>query len=293
MASASTFPLQVHNCTNEEIVCRWFSQQVLASNEIRIPPRGHSVVQGAFVGMDIFASKAFDPSSTYASVHLEQPVNDIHFSEDAGGYGRGRMPEPSALDRDLGLRPPVPLGGGGGGGMVQAPVPRKPKRKKRRPLFGGVAKDGNAAETAGGDDDDNEPGAAFDGDGDGDELGQDANGGRVWVPGMGFMSAESIAQLPVHVRQAMMRQRQAQRQMPRGPISYAPPPPQLPYYQDDDDDADASEDGDYESSGGGLRGKLPTFAQLRANWKKYLGPAVLFLVMAYVAYVLLWRSRRK
>jgi hypothetical protein len=87
--NASVHPLVIHNCTNDDIICRYMQQGKMGRAEVRIGPRGQKMIQDAYQGMKIFASSMFDPSSSFASLQVNQNVDEIYFDGQSGGYGRG------------------------------------------------------------------------------------------------------------------------------------------------------------------------------------------------------------
>lgn len=90
MVGASLFPLTVHNNSNEELLCRYMRQGQAGSGEVRIEPRGAAMIRDAYAGMTLYASNSYDPSSPFAMLRVSQSdIDDVHFTESAGGLGRG------------------------------------------------------------------------------------------------------------------------------------------------------------------------------------------------------------
>lgn len=215
-------PLLIHNCTNDELVCRYMQQGKMGRGEVRIGPRGQKLIQDAYMGMKIYASSTYDPSSAIP-FHLNQIVDEIHFTETGGGYGKGAPVGPPAAAHDEAF---------------------ESSRQRVRKLNDDIARKSEAAAAAAADKQlasdgsDDTHGTSLarahssdltkQGGGGGGLTGENVGGeggddGRVWVPGMGWMNA---ADIPPHVlkqlaaRRAMERQREIQSQ-----TSEAPPYP--------------------------------------------------------------------
>lgn len=85
----SAFALTVHNCTNDDILCRYMKNGQIGTGEVNIGPRASKLLTDAYAGMVLYASNSFDPSAAYAQLQINQHVDEVHFTESAGGYGRG------------------------------------------------------------------------------------------------------------------------------------------------------------------------------------------------------------
>lgn len=211
-------PLTIHNCTNDDIVCRYIQSGQMGRAEVRIGPRGQAMLRDAYSGMVIYASNMFDPSSAFATMQLNQEVDEIHFTDKGGGYGRGPAVGPPAHARDE---------------AYEESRLRTQTRNKEREATAAAA---TASQTIPGDGADNHGvsltrahsadltkqggGVAEAGGGEGGGGGGPGDDGRVWVPGLGWMAREAI---PPHVmqqleaRQAMQRSHGVQQQRGASP----------------------------------------------------------------------------
>lgn len=215
---SSSSPLMIHNCTNEDLVCRYMKQGQMGQSEIRIGPRGQKMVQDAYMGMRIYASTAYDPSSAMP-FHLNQIVDEIHFTESGGGYGKGAPVGPPAAAHDQAFEDSkarvrkINAERAHQAAEVEA---EKPLVNDSDDIHGtslSRAHSSDLTQQGGG-------GGGLSGENVGGEGGGDD---RVWVPGMGWMHT---ADIPPHVlkqlaaRHSMERNRQLQSQ-----TSEAPPYP--------------------------------------------------------------------
>jgi hypothetical protein len=181
--------------------------------ECHIGPRGQKTLKDAYMGMAVYASNAFDPSTPYATVNVTQNVDEIHFTEHSGGFGRGGPVGPPAAARDVAFE--------GSRDRVKA------RGKERQAAM--VAQDqqlpGDSADihgtglssAYGGDLLHQGQGGAVDG------VAGDQGGGMVYVQGMGYMNPDQIP--PELMQKIMQREQQMEQagvQQQRGPESPYP-----------------------------------------------------------------------
>lgn len=190
------FPLMIHNASNDDIVVRYQKGGGQAGvSEARIGPRGMKQIQDAYMGMSIYASNMFDPSSAYASLSVNNYVDEVHFTESGGGYGKGSPVGPPAATRDIALEQGI--------AQSKARQARKQQRQQSTQGLPGDSADNHGASLT----------QAHSGDllhqGGGAEDGvSEEDNGMVFVPGMGYMNRENI---PPHVlQQIAMRQHMEQ-----------------------------------------------------------------------------------
>jgi len=191
-------PLTIHNCTNEEMVCRYLRQGRADRAEIHIPARDRKMIQDAYTGMKIYSSTAYDPTSV-VSFQVQQHVDEIFFNEDGGGYGKGAPVGPPAAAHDR---------------------PRAPQKQQKLNNAGRDDVRGTSLATAHSSDLMKQGQS-------GGELSEDGNGDvsedqRVWVPGMGWMDRSAI---PKHILDQLAMRRGAER-MRTEEQAEAPPYPQ-------------------------------------------------------------------
>lgn len=96
--NSAACPLTIYNNTNDTLTIRYLKGNGhLGNASVRIGPRGSTMLRDAYRGMKLYASNSFDPSSVYATLQVNADVDDVHFTENAGGYGRGSPTGPSMM----------------------------------------------------------------------------------------------------------------------------------------------------------------------------------------------------
>lgn len=205
---SSSSPLTIHNCTNDEMICRYVRQGRMDRAQVTIGPRGNKLIQDAYLGMKIYASTSYDPSSA-VPFHLQQHVDEIFFTHDGAGYGKGAPvgPPPSARDTTASKHIEVAkekLNNAGRDDVRGASLSFAHSSDLTKQGFSG----GELSSAVSGG---------------GDEKIEDS---RVWVPGMGWMDRSAI---PKHVLdQLAMRQAAHRDQQTSHDTEEAPP---YPHYE--------------------------------------------------------------
>ena len=185
------FPLTVHNCTNDDLICRYMNGGTVGTSEVRIGPRGQKMLTDGYMGMTIYASNSFDPSTPYTSLVVNQHVDEVHFTENSGDFGRGNPVGPPPSMRDESSEK-----------SRQLAMQRQQMQKKEDILPGDSADiHGTGLSSAYSGD------LLHQGGGGGveSEMAAGVDGGQVYVPGMGYMNPETIP--PELLQQLQMREK--------------------------------------------------------------------------------------
>ncbi len=268
-----SFPITVHNCSNDEIIIRWWAPNGRDTSYRNIAARDRGMIASGFVGMDVFASRYNNASATYASLHLDQPASEIYFDDTSGGYGQGQMVAPREEYREVGMS---------FRGKQPADAPSTGQLEGQKGGDGGPVGVGSA--------DPGSEGATLypEEGGEGGEEGEEG-AGLIYVPGMGYVNPEGIPpqirrRIIMDRRRLMMEQQRQQPPQSRDPygmeggsVSYEPP---LPSYDQ------AAADGSGE--GGGGSGKLAG-----VPYGKYIIPGLVTLAIIAVLYFLFTNTTKR
>ena len=213
--NSQVFPLTVHNNTNGQLSCKYMQQTQLGSSVIKIAPRGQAVIPDAYMGMSVYATNEYNATQAYAYVNVNQNVDDIFFSESAGGLGRGSpVGPPDTSSRDLaGDRSRERIAGIN----ERIAAQQRAAAAEAEAVAAAVPASGDSADQHG-----TSLAAAYGGgaQADGGGGGGDGKQQMVYVPNMGYMPRESVppqllAQLEARAQamgQGMPAQQQQQQQ---------------------------------------------------------------------------------
>lgn len=266
------FPVAVYNCSNRDIVVRYVPMPPHKGGRLLLTARGAGTVQDAHDGMEIFAAAASDEMIPFARLTTNSQAREVHFTDSAGNYGRGAMPDPPLEPRSgLGARQPAaqsqaaplygpvdltaPVGSDqllpatdARGGLDMAPALSAAPQLSAPSGGGGGAPGGNS------------------------ELEN--------VPGLGWMKISELKpEMQAHVR-ALQAQAAAAKQ--QGAEQEAPPPPQpLPQYT-----LAGPQEGEDE---GQMQVRGGTLSKLLDSWT--LPALILLLAVLALAYIAYYKPR--
>lgn len=203
----STFPITVHNATNDDLFVRYMRGDGMGRGEIRIGPRDNKLLVDAFVGMKMYASNSFDPSTAYATLGIEREMDDVHFTDSAGGYGRGPSAAPDIM---VGQNEQERQRRKARMAKKNAAVHKEKERaaaEKMLPGDGSADTHGTSLHMAHASDLTNQGGTGLGTTGEGGGGAGAAQDDRIFVPGMGYMQREAI---PPHVLEQLLTRQRAQ-----------------------------------------------------------------------------------
>ena len=185
-------------------------QGQVGTAEVRLGPRGQTMITDAYAGMTLYASNSFDPSAAFATLQVNQDVDVVHFTEKAGAYGRGPAAGPPERVADM-------------------QRPRKAKAPVKEDVAAVVPGDGadnhGVSLLRAHSSDLTQQGGGMGIDGGEGGGGGEKDDGQIYVPGMGYMNREAV---PEHVMQQLAAREAAQAQM-----GYQQPPQFFPNYDAD------------------------------------------------------------
>jgi len=94
--NSGTYPVQVHNRSNQQIICRYMRKGTNAPGQVQIGPYQNAPINDAYTGMRILTSSERDMQKPFTTVTIQQPTNDIFFTDTEGGMGKGPEVGPTA-----------------------------------------------------------------------------------------------------------------------------------------------------------------------------------------------------
>ena len=187
----SAYPVSIHNNTNGAIVVRYLNEDRSGTNEIQIGPRLSKRVQG-FNGMNLFASNSFDPNEAYAQVKVDNYADDVYFSENGGGLGKGSPAAPPEKSTQT---------------KTTRQSQRQPKSNTQRSNNSSIP--GDSADNHGTSLRAAHKGGLLvkeDDGGEGEDVGLDSGDDMIEIPGLGYVKRSSV---PPHLLQQYEAQAQA------------------------------------------------------------------------------------
>lgn len=211
-SKSSLFPVAVYNCSNRDIVVRYVPLPPNKGGRLLLIARTAGTMHDAHEGMAVFAADASDEMVPYAQVIVTAQAREIHFTESAGNYGRGVMPDPL-------LEPPSGLG-------RRQPAQQQQQPLQQEPLEPAITRDHLLAPSEA-------PGihvaAPLSAQQPAAPLAAPVDGqrgdGREEVPGLGWLRVSELKpEMQAHVRALQAAAKQQEQQ--GGPE----PPPPLPQY---------------------------------------------------------------